>query len=35
MLPQPNQTVTSSLFGKCVGQANYGREAQYTLRLHF
>jgi hypothetical protein len=37
MLAAPNQTVTSSLFGKSVGPAagNYGREAQYTLRLHF
>jgi hypothetical protein len=37
MLTQPNQTVTSSLFGKCVGPGagNYGREAQYTLRFHF
>ncbi|MCC6858169.1 MAG: hypothetical protein IT158_06405, partial [Bryobacterales bacterium] len=37
MTNQPNQTVTSSLFGKSVGPAagNYGREAQYTIRLHF
>ncbi|MCB9385148.1 MAG: TonB-dependent receptor [Bryobacterales bacterium] len=35
MHPNPNVTVTSSQFGQSVGQANYGREVQYTLRLHF
>ncbi len=37
MLNNPNQTVTSSLFGKCVGPraGNYGREMQYTARIHF
>jgi hypothetical protein len=37
MLNQPNQTVTSSLFGKSVNHAagNYGREVQYTARIHF
>lgn len=35
MHPNPNVTVTNSQFGQSVGQANYGREVQYTLRLHF
>jgi len=37
MLNQPNQSVTSSLFGKCVNHAagNFGREVQYTARIHF
>jgi hypothetical protein len=35
MAAMPNATVTSSLFGRSTGQANRGRELQYTLRLHF
>ncbi|MCC6861759.1 MAG: TonB-dependent receptor [Bryobacterales bacterium] len=35
MASSPNVTVTSSLFGRSTGQANRGREMQYTLRLHF
>jgi hypothetical protein len=35
MLANPNLTVTSSLFGRVVNQANQGREMQYTMRLHF
>jgi hypothetical protein len=35
MLSNPNMTVTSSLFGRSTGQANQGREMQYTMRLHF
>jgi hypothetical protein len=31
----PNLTVTSTLFGRVNTQVNYGREVQYTLRLHF
>ena len=31
----PNLTVTSTLFGSINSQVNYGREVQYTLRLHF
>ncbi|HWC00933.1 MAG TPA: hypothetical protein VG672_29705, partial [Bryobacteraceae bacterium] len=32
---QPDTSVTSSNFGKTTNQANYGREMQYTVRLHF
>jgi 23S rRNA pseudouridine1911/1915/1917 synthase len=34
---QPNLSVTSSIFGKSTGVAggNYGREIQYTARIHF
>ena len=35
MASMPNATVTSSLFGRSTGQANRGRELQYTLRLLF
>jgi hypothetical protein len=37
MLNQPNMSVTSSLFGKSVNHApgNFGRELQYTARIHF
>ncbi len=37
MPSQPNLSVTSSLFGKSTGVAagNYGRELQYTGRIHF
>ncbi len=35
MLGGPNTSVTSSLFGRSTAQANYGREMQYTMRLHF
>jgi hypothetical protein len=35
MLSDPNLSVLSSLFGRSTGQANYGREIQYTARLHF
>jgi hypothetical protein len=31
----PNLAVTSTLFGRVNTQVNYGREVQYTLRLHF
>ncbi len=31
----PDANVYSSLFGRSTGQANTGREMQYTLRLHF
>ena len=31
----PNLTVTSVQFGRIASQVNYGREVQYTLRLHF
>ena len=31
----PNLTVTSTQFGGIVSQVNYGREVQYTLRVHF
>ncbi|MBI1792450.1 MAG: TonB-dependent receptor [Acidobacteria bacterium] len=31
----PNLTVTSTQFGGITSQVNYGREVQYTLRLHF
>ncbi len=31
----PNLTVTSTQFGGITTQVNYGREVQYTLRLHF
>ncbi|HUQ94245.1 MAG TPA: TonB-dependent receptor [Bryobacteraceae bacterium] len=31
----PNLTVTSPQFGGITTQVNYGREVQYTLRLHF
>jgi hypothetical protein len=31
----PNLTVTSTQFGGITSQVNYGREMQYTLRLHF
>lgn len=31
----PNLTVTSTQFGGITSQVNYGRELQYTLRLHF
>jgi hypothetical protein len=31
----PNLTVTSTQFGSINTQVNYGREVQYTLRLHF
>ena len=37
MPSQPNLSVTSSTFGKATGVAggNYGREIQYTGRIHF
>jgi hypothetical protein len=35
MATNPNVSVTSSLFGRSTGQANRGREIQYTIRLHF
>ena len=35
MLSDPNLGVLNSLFGRSTGQANYGREIQYTARLHF
>lgn len=35
MKRNPDLNVNSSLFGQSVNQANYGREVQYTLRLHF
>jgi hypothetical protein len=35
MASNPNLSVYSSLFGRSTGQANRGREMQYTLRLHF
>ena len=37
MPSQPTLGVTSSLFGKSTGVAagNYGREMQYTGRIHF
>ena len=35
MASMPNANVTSSLFGRSTGQANRGRELQYTLRLLF
>ncbi len=31
----PDATVTSSTFGRTTNQANYGREMQYTARIHF
>jgi hypothetical protein len=31
----PNLNVTSTQFGGITTQVNYGREVQYTLRLHF
>lgn len=31
----PNLAVTSTQFGGITSQVNYGREVQYTLRLHF
>ena len=31
----PNLTVTSTQFGVVNSQVNYGREVQYTLRLHY
>ncbi|MFN7925928.1 MAG: TonB-dependent receptor [Bryobacteraceae bacterium] len=31
----PNLSVTSTQFGGITTQVNYGREVQYTLRLHF
>ncbi len=31
----PNLSVTSTQFGGITSQVNYGREVQYTLRLHF
>lgn len=35
MASLPNMSVTSSLFGRSTGQANKGREMQYSLRLQF
>ncbi|MCC6391098.1 MAG: carboxypeptidase regulatory-like domain-containing protein [Bryobacterales bacterium] len=35
MPSNPSTDVLSSLFGRSTGQANTGREMQYTLRLHF
>ena len=35
MASDPNLNVYSSLFGRSTGQANTGRQMQYTLRLHF
>lgn len=35
MATNPNLSVTSSLFGRSTGQANRGREIQYTIRLRF
>ena len=35
MASNPNNDVYSSLFGRSTGQANRGREMQYTFRLHF
>jgi hypothetical protein len=31
----PDANVTSSTFGRTTNQANYGRECQYTARIHF
>jgi len=31
----PNLSVTSTQFGGIANQVNYGREVQYTLRIHF
>ena len=31
----PNLSVVSTQFGGITSQVNYGREVQYTLRLHF
>ena len=31
----PSTDVYSSLFGRSTGQANTGRQIQYSLRLHF
>ncbi len=35
MASAPSMDVYSSLFGRSTGQANRGREMQYTMRLHF
>ena len=35
MASAPSTSITSSLFGRSTGQANRGRELQYTFRLHF
>jgi hypothetical protein len=35
MPSNPDVSVYSSLFGRSTGQANSGREMQYTLRMHF
>jgi len=35
MASDPSTDVYSSLFGRSTGQANVGRQMQYTLRLHF
>jgi hypothetical protein len=35
MASDPSTDVYSSLFGRSTGQANLGRQMQYTLRLHF
>ncbi len=37
MLNQPNLSVTDARFGKSIGPAagNFGREVQYTVRVHF
>lgn len=31
----PDTSVTSSTFGRSTNQQNYGREMQYTIRIHF
>jgi len=31
----PIVSVTASTFGRSTNQANYGREVQYTARIHF
>jgi hypothetical protein len=35
MPSNPDVNIYSSLFGRSTGQANTGREMQYTLRVHF
>ncbi|MCC6858844.1 MAG: TonB-dependent receptor [Bryobacterales bacterium] len=35
MASNPSMDVYSSLFGRSTGQANRGREMQYSMRLHF
>ena len=35
MAKKPSTDINSSLFGRSTGQANIGRQIQYTLQLHF